>query len=220
MKIIDTKKDYYDYLSGIYGEDSLAVYDRRGSVAWKNYQDKFSIFVDPTRIKEDEFIPPKYFRWRAGANNFFLCLEAGKKQFIIKEIRELRKSDAGQVTIQKSLFGIREVEHKHAEAPLALFECDYGQLWRDREVFFPEKVRYWAEMTKYRRHALKEEPLVENPILIDSFIPQLIPAEDIWHALYEYIMSLNDKEIKDTRPDALKLESAGFDKKTSFRNVK
>lgn len=32
MKIIDNKKDYYDYLSGIYGVDDLVVYDRRGSV--------------------------------------------------------------------------------------------------------------------------------------------------------------------------------------------
>ena len=33
MKIIDNKKDYYDYLAGILGVDDLVVYDRRGSVA-------------------------------------------------------------------------------------------------------------------------------------------------------------------------------------------
>ena len=32
MKIIDNKKDYYDYLAGILGVDNLVVYDRRGSV--------------------------------------------------------------------------------------------------------------------------------------------------------------------------------------------
>ncbi len=32
MKIIDNKKDYYDYLASIYGIDELIVYDRRGSV--------------------------------------------------------------------------------------------------------------------------------------------------------------------------------------------
>ena len=30
MRIIDNKKDYYDYLSGVYGIDNLIVYDRRG----------------------------------------------------------------------------------------------------------------------------------------------------------------------------------------------
>jgi len=32
MKIIDNKKDYYDYLASIYGIDELVVYNRRGSV--------------------------------------------------------------------------------------------------------------------------------------------------------------------------------------------
>lgn len=39
-------------------------------------------------------------------------------------------------------------------------------------------------------------------------------------ALYEYLSSLRDKPFIDTRSDVQKLESAGFDKKTSFRNVK
>lgn len=32
MKIIDKKKDYYDFLAGVYGMDEMVVYDRRGSV--------------------------------------------------------------------------------------------------------------------------------------------------------------------------------------------
>ena len=32
MKIIDNKKDRYDYLASIYGIDDLVVYDHRGSV--------------------------------------------------------------------------------------------------------------------------------------------------------------------------------------------
>jgi hypothetical protein len=39
-------------------------------------------------------------------------------------------------------------------------------------------------------------------------------------ALYEYLSSLRDKPFIDPRSDVQKLESAGFDKKTSFRNVK
>jgi hypothetical protein len=33
-------------------------------------------------------------------------------------------------------------------------------------------------------------------------------------------MPMNDKEIVDYRPDALKIEAAGLDLKTSFRNNK
>ena len=61
---------------------------------------------------------------------------------------------------------------------------------------------------------------VENPILADTFIPKMIPPTDIWQALYEYLSSLRDKPFTDTRTDTQKLESAGFDRKTSFRNVK
>ena len=61
---------------------------------------------------------------------------------------------------------------------------------------------------------------VENPILAGTFIPKMIPPTDIWHSLYEYISSLRDKPFTDTRTDTQKLESAGFDRKTSFRNVK
>ena len=61
---------------------------------------------------------------------------------------------------------------------------------------------------------------VENPILSGTFIPKLVPPTDIWQNLYEYLSSLRDKPFIDTRSDVQKLESAGFDKKTSFRNVK
>lgn len=61
---------------------------------------------------------------------------------------------------------------------------------------------------------------VENPILSGTFIPKLVSPTDIWQNLYEYLSSLRDKPFIDTRSDVQKLESAGFDKKTSFRNVK
>ena len=60
---------------------------------------------------------------------------------------------------------------------------------------------------------------VENPILAGTFIPGVIPPTDIWNALYEYLSSLRDKPFTDSRSDVQKLESAGFDKKTSFRNM-
>ena len=37
MKIIDSKKDYYDYVSGIYGIDDKIIFDRRGSKVLEKY---------------------------------------------------------------------------------------------------------------------------------------------------------------------------------------
>lgn len=36
MKIIDRYKDYYDYLSGIYGIDELVIFDRRENFVLQN----------------------------------------------------------------------------------------------------------------------------------------------------------------------------------------
>ena len=35
MKIIDNKKDFYDYIVGEYGIDDLTVFDRRKAVVFK-----------------------------------------------------------------------------------------------------------------------------------------------------------------------------------------
>ena len=59
-----------------------------------------------------------------------------------------------------------------------------------------------------------------NPILIGTPIVSLIPPQDIYNELSTYISSLNETEIVDTRTDVQKAESAGFDRKTSFRNIK
>ena len=220
MKIIDNKKDYYDYLSGVYGVDPLAVYDRRGSMTWGQYRDRFSVFVDTARIKNDLFVP-KNRSWWAKDNRYFLCVEAGKTQFFIMAERTLPKEGSTEVTITRLLLGTRMVNRKHSQAPLAVFECHVNTGVLQGAPPDLSRVTYWHERKWYFHHRkITEEPLVINPILDGSFIVSIIPAKEIWEALYEYLISLNDKEIIDNRPDKLKIEAAGFDTKTSFRNIK
>lgn len=45
----------------------------------------------------------------------------------------------------------------------------------------------------------------------------VVPAEQVFEHVHEFLLSLNDKTIVDSRTDTQKLESAGFDRKTSFR---
>lgn len=136
--------------------------------------------------------------------------------------RILAKESADEVEIRRSLLGSRLVEEKHSKAPLMVFECEmyWTPFDRKNDVDWTS-LRYWDNRYCYfRQLGVREEPLVENPLLAGSFIASMIPADEIWKALYEYLMSLNDKEIVDNRPDALKIEAAGFDLKTSFRNNK
>lgn len=86
----------------------------------------------------------------------------------------------------------------------------------------PCQAQYWRWSQEERWKEINNMMVhrVVNPILSGTFIPKLVPPTDIWLALYEYLSSLRDKPFSDTRSDIQKLESAGFDKKTSFRNVK
>ena len=62
---------------------------------------------------------------------------------------------------------------------------------------------------------------ISNPLLNNfEFIKKYISPEDAWQKIYDFISSRNEKPIIDNRSDVEHLESAGFDKKTSFRNIK
>ena len=121
MKIIDNKKDYYDYLASIYGIDELVVYDRRGSVT----------------LNTDKVL----------------------------------------------LHGM--------------------------EYYFSNRILF------------QDKPLTDKQYWnLRSIAKQREAKADIWQNLYQYLSSLRDKPFIDTRSDIQKLESAGFDKKTCFRNIK
>ena len=61
---------------------------------------------------------------------------------------------------------------------------------------------------------------ISNPLLGQfDFIKKYIPPEEAWQKIYDCISKMNDKEIVDNRSDIEHLESAGFDRKTSFRNM-
>ena len=54
MKIINGgKKDYYDYLSGIYGIDNNVVYDRRDGYVFRKYSYGQHYFINE-RLGDDE----------------------------------------------------------------------------------------------------------------------------------------------------------------------
>ena len=179
MKIIDNKKDYYDYLSGVYGIDNLIVYDRRGSVP-----------INPDCIS------------LKGAEYYFI-LEVGNTHYRFEVERWLDEKQPECLHVETTLLDtIKDVKQRYSTAPICIVTCR-AQYWWYHEV-------RWED-TKGR---------IENPILANTFIPKLIPPDEIWQALYDYLSSLKDTPITDSRTDEQKLESAGFDKKTSFRNVK
>ena len=228
MRIIDNKKDYYDYLSGIYGIDNLIVYDRRGSVpispdcVWlKGAEYYFSQRILPLdkpitgkqrwelksiakrrlaeQTKKSSYSKP----WPEGDIYHFI-LEVGYTHYRFEIERWIDEKNPEFLHVETTLLDtIKDIKQRYSTAPICIITCRAQYGWWHHE-------ERWED-TKGR---------IENPILVNTFIPRLIPPEDIWQALYNYLSSLRDKPITDLRTDEQKLESAGFDKKTSFRNVK
>jgi len=194
MKIIDNKKDYYDYLQGVYGIDEKFVFDRRGSTnsqmfikrtIYRTWDDFESLIIDAhLKIGDKTYTffhkdgvwtcPPSYpLRWWSNSE-----------------------------TIPNP--------HKYGEDEKGL-EFDK---YKDSPTFLAITIKTTSKWNpRYTYY-------IDNPILgTFSFITKLISPEIVWQLLYDHFSSSYDKDIIDNRTDIQKLESAGFDKKTSFRKM-
>ncbi|MBO7445322.1 MAG: hypothetical protein J6T86_02805, partial [Bacteroidales bacterium] len=62
--------------------------------------------------------------------------------------------------------------------------------------------------------------LIENPILKETWLTKVLSPESVWTNVYNYLVATKDEPVQDRRTNTEKILSAGFDTKTSFRNVK
>lgn len=211
MKIISGgKKDYYDYLVSKFGIDEDIVYDRRDSYVVRPsceghiYFCKEKYYGDkPKEKKKMWHINEKgkrvYGVVEAGLILHFV-LEIGYSSYLFQVERYL--NDSGNVVLSPSLEKKLDVDKK-SKHPISIIPCDvirHGWITKDDTI----------------RYDVKNE--ISNPILSSTFIPSFIDAEEVYNEIYNYLISIREKPIIDNRNDILKLESFGFDKKTSFRN--
>lgn len=226
MKIIDNKKDYYDYLAGIFGVDDLVVYDRRGSVVLNSekalfqgmevYFSQKAIYLDKPLTKkmywklksivkqrEAEAVKHRFGKTWAEGDIYHFVLEVGYTHYRFEVERWLEENNRESVHVEYRLIDTLKDDHKrYSDVPMCVIPC-YAQYSR------------WSHEEQWK----EREGRVENPILAGTFIPGMIPPTDIWNVLYTYLSSLRDKPFTDSRSDIQKLETAGFDKKTSFRKI-
>ena len=227
MRIIDNKKDYYDYLSGVYGIDNLIVYDRRGSVpinpdcislkgAEYYFCQKTLPLDKPIKGKHNwelksiakrrlaETQKRSYRKSWTEGDIYHFILEVGNTHYRFEIERWLDEKKPACLHMETTLLDtIKDVQQRYSNVPMCIITCRAQYRWWHHEV-------QWED-TNGR---------IENPILANTFIHKLIPPAEIWQTLYDYLSSLKDTPITDSRTDDQKLESAGFDKKTSFRNAK
>ena len=255
MKILDNKKDYYDYLSGVEGIDEHIIYDRRNSfrinnletktpanqyhqdLRWffnpnVNYGDPLGPVIDePFKEKKesDKYLVGKGAEAKGkskesySVHQEYLGILIGTRIYIINVSRIREKKSDNKVKIVPELVytGLYNREEMSSKAPIIIGGVDYvpGFWWWDRHS--PEERYSSMRISTYRKSVTDSRKLyLENPIMIDTWIPSIIPGIDIWVEVSNYLLSLKDPKIEDNRSDIEKLESHGFDRKTSFRKDK
>jgi len=158
--------------------------------------------------REAKDVKHKYGKtWKEG-DVYHFVLEVGYTHYRFEVERWIDEDKRDFAQVESALIDtLKDVRQRYSDVPMCIIPCQ-AQYWR-----WSHEDR-WDEINNMMVHRF------ENPILAGTFIPKLIPAADIWQALYEYLSTLRDTPFTDTRSDIQKLESAGFDKKTSFRKIK
>jgi hypothetical protein len=207
LKIIDKNKDYYDYLSHVYGIDENIAFNRRGST-----------------ILTTEYIQ----QFIENTNNSFysfwldlLILETGFVHYLF----DIKTQEKGDKIF--SLIHTYTDEIHFSKNPVCIyfnddfdFRSEDRQLrgWKKRDLSY-SKLRLKESMIKVWRN--NNKPIcIELPILDKTFFPSVIKPEKIWQNIYNYLVKINEPNIIDTRDDVSKAIDHGFDKRTSFRNIK
>ena len=198
MYIIDRNKDYYDYLSHIYGLDKSIVFDRRGS----------HIIDDGT-----------LYGIVRGYQNVLL-LEIGYVQYLLHlEDIIIEKSIFGDEFKSCTIKVLHTyIDNNHYfDEPISIRNACVDWRWNFYKKGFPSNLIIANNFKNTVKRI--DDNIIGIPILKNTQITSLISPEDVWKELNTYISSLhNDKDIKSDLTDVEKAINHGFDKKTSFRN--
>lgn len=206
MKIVDNKKDIYDYLVSYYGIDDYVVYDRRKSIPLKNELRYTYLSSHPDTLEI------------TGKNIYVCTLAAGEsvgQKFLIRDCNWGKKIDTKISIIDCN------------NDLLSKWDISFNTMDRlaiaTKELIRPQEPLILSIYFVGRRHYYnveKEMYTYENPILKDTPFSSILTPNEIWEGIYNYLLKCKEPNIVDKRTDIEHLESAGFDKKTSFRNIK
>jgi len=190
--IISKYKDFYDYLQGIYGIDKNIVFERNSNSSQTYYNNTFYEFHIMGKIYGGFLFENKWIYDFQELNNI---VENWKTIVIPK--------------LQRSNW-----EYEKIRKYLSKFD---GNFYYQNII-----ITDW----KLSKENLKQDcPILlyinsgwdKFPKLVDTFIPKVISAHDMYISLGEWC-SKKDVEIKNFPTDMNRFESKGFDKKKSFRN--
>ena len=234
MKIIDSRKDFYDYVVGQFGIDKDVVLDRRGydtieyylrknpdsPLRWffndmpsPNINDSYQTIYDGRyKWRFPFFVDYKKFIGKPLGNIKYLVVELGFRRWIFC-VERYKSYESGKIVI--NVIGIIDcnisANDKILPNPILLY-----QPYMLTEASYNKKL---AVDYYYNNRKAAEEHTYTDLILKDTFIPKHISPQDAYYALYNYQLAMREPEVIDNRTDLQKIDSYGFDRKTSFRKM-
>lgn len=204
MKIIDNKKDYYDYLVGTYGIDEKMVYDRRKSVKVQDGVLKSGWHVINVSDITNLIVRVGYLVYYINKNK--------NGEWVMPE--KVTSSSDYYTKVDNPVRITNNVINRFVP---------YKREWNIKKgwVMTYDDATPVSITIIYKVGNSQDRLIIADPILTTfPAVAKFIPADTAWMEIYNFISSQYDKDIIDNRSDVQKLESAGFDKKSSFRNVK
>lgn len=209
MKIISKYKDYYDYLKGIYGEDPLLILDRRTSTNYISYEE----LLNSTN--------PYLLQIKIGNYNYLALWY--NKQLLYGD--KLKPYLMDRVTAFPSIYKYnKSSDEMFLNLPELKRPFNYEFLTEVKSdsiinICYIDLIDY-VNNRKFINNKYFKNIDYPNLSLLKG-IGGLIEPHKAWLHITDYLSEQLTKKEPDqpVGDDIIRLQSAGFDKKTSFRNM-
>lgn len=194
MKIISKYKDYYDFLAGVYGEDIKLILDRRTGIVIDRPSEVFHLHIGGKKI-EGVFLNGVYYYGedlgRIAGPRYDRPYYNRRKDFkdCIRYYSTERTKYAQ--TIEYDICKYIKDSNKNSllKCPIIYTRIDLG--YNTKDILFPK---------------------------LENFkLAKMLPPKDIWILLSSFLASSIIEPDVPIGSDKVRIESHGFDIKTSFR---
>lgn len=231
--IIDSKyKDYYDYCKAFMGEDPLVRYERNCEYEFKFVNRGINMFVTDLVLNRF-FICGLIIDVLADVNNNKLLM--GKDIIDVFNEQKITYKDKRTYYIvpnsSKKIVSLilrasksdKIFSREYVLTEPVTFD-EYKQIFinnfnsANKNPKYHSMYRDWNNIMDCPVVIANNRGAFKNPVLSDWKISSIIPAEEMYLKITNWLLERQDIAVIDQRTDVEKLTSHGFDKKTSFRH--
>ena len=199
MKIISKYKDYYDYLSGVWGEDPKLVLERKGEFVVGN----------SNHLGCDMYVLTFII---GGVMVQIYC--NGEDYFFGKDLKQFDNSNywwkkEGHYRVEIGYSNGRTNDMFIVDGIKEGFS--YLNDKYNCPILYNKQSWHCSDITK--------EDFATYPLLSSTPVTKFVDAVDVYRWIQEYLAKKVDQSQarQDSQTDIQRLQNKGFDKKTSFR---